>query len=119
MLNLPQKTLNNIKRVLLRKKKEVEEELEQVQKDDPAFEEVAEVHEPGSDSWVAEGHARVVALGEELKRIGGEVSEALGKIRKGIYGHCESCKKHIETTRLLVMPTARYCLSCSKKKAKK
>lgn len=118
MLNLPQGTLNTIKRVLLRRQKEVEEELQQVEKADPVLEVVAESREPGTDSWIAEGHARVIALGSELQRIGMDVKSALSKIKKGTYGQCEKCSKQIEHTRLLVMPTAKYCLSCSKKISK-
>lgn len=115
MLNLPQKTLDNIKKLLLKQQREVAEDIKEVEKDDPVKGDgLVESSEPGTDSWIAEGHARVVALGDQLTRLGGDVRVALGKIRNGTYGHCEKCKKHIETTRLLVMPTAKLCLKCSK-----
>lgn len=116
MLTLTQKTLQTIKKYLLNEQKKARESLRAVESEDPALtSSLAESSEPGTDSWIAENHARAIALGGNLKRMGLDVGKALAKIRKGTYGHCEKCGKHIETGRLLAMPTASLCLSCSKK----
>lgn len=116
MLNFPTKTLNLIKRKLLNQQKQVETNLLEVEKDDPAKDDsLAESSEPGTDSYIADTHSKAVVLGEQLKKAGNSIRHALSKIGKGTYGKCEKCGKQIELGRLLAMPMAQYCLSCSKK----
>lgn len=40
-----------------------------------------------------------------------EIDRALQKIEHGTYGLCEWCGKPIETERLMIVPTARYCIA--------
>lgn len=116
MLNLPQKTLDHIKKFLLRQRRQIEGNLKSVEKDDPAtVPALAETVEPGTEAWIASEHSRTVAMVEQMKKLSFSIGKALNKIRQGTYGHCEKCQKHIETSRLLAMPTAAYCVVCSKK----
>lgn len=116
MLDFPKKTLQSIKNLLLRQQKEVEKNLKEVEDDDPAkSDSLAEASEPGTDSYIADTHTKIVALGNQLKKTSSNIRAALLKIKKGTYGKCEKCGKQIELGRLLAMPTAQYCLSCSKK----
>lgn len=115
MLGLPRKTIINIKNLLQHQQREVEESLKKVEKDDPIKDIVmAESSESGTESWLAEGHAKATAIGNQLKEVVGSIKIALAKIRTGSYGFCERCGKGIEHQRLLVIPTTRYCLACSK-----
>ena len=41
-----------------------------------------------------------------------DIDIALGKIKKGIYGNCENCKKEISVERLEAFPAARTCRNC-------
>lgn len=119
MLTLTQKTLNNIKRILLKKQQKLADDIKGVSRDDPLTSDgLAESSEPGTDSWLAEQHTKALALGGNLKNMALSVRKALQKIKDGTYGHCEECGKHIETRRLLAMPTASLCLSCSQKATK-
>lgn len=119
MLGFPTKTINNIKRLLLRQQKEVEENLREIEEDDPAKPpELAESSEPGTDSYIADIHTKTLVLTSQLKKTSINIKNALLKIRKGTYGKCENCGKQIELGRLLAMPTAQYCVSCSKKISK-
>ncbi len=119
MLGFPTKTINNIKDLLQSQQKDIEKSLKEVENDDPVKEEsLAESSEPGTDSYIADSHIRTVALEEQLKKAHTSISTALSKITEGIYGKCEKCGKQIEVARLLAMPTAQYCLSCSKKNSK-
>ncbi|MBI2040224.1 TraR/DksA C4-type zinc finger protein [Candidatus Microgenomates bacterium] len=119
MLGFPTNSLKSIKNKLLRQQKEVEENIKEVEEDDPATTpSLAEPSEPGTDSYIAETHTRTVAIKEQLKKISGNIKTALGKIRKGTYGRCEKCGRQIELGRLLAMPTAQYCLADSKKISK-
>lgn len=120
MLNFPKETLEFIKRYLLRKQKEVEKNLKEVGKDDPAKSPaLAESSEPGTDSYIADTHAKTVVLEQQLNNAKTSIKVALSKIKNGVYGKCEKCGKQIEVGRLLAMPTAQYCVSCSKKSSKK
>ena len=119
MLNFPAKTIEFIKNLLIRQQKEVEKNLEGVEKDDPAKgDSLAEASEPGTDSYIADTHTKIVALEDQLKKTDSSIKKALLKIKNGVYGKCENCSKQIEIARLLAIPTAQYCLSCSKKTAK-
>lgn len=116
MLNFPTKTLNLLKKYLLREQKEVDKRLKEVEEDDPALSPaLAESSEPGTDSYIADIHTKTLVLGNQLKKTSNSIKNALLKIRKGTYGKCEKCGKQIELGRLLAMPIAQYCLSCSKK----
>ncbi|MBI2018604.1 TraR/DksA C4-type zinc finger protein [Candidatus Daviesbacteria bacterium] len=116
MSDFPTKTIKSIKRLLLRQQREVEENLKEIEEDDPAKSPaLAESSEPGTDSYIAETHTKTMVLGEQLKNASKNIKNALVKIRRGAYGKCEKCGKKIELLRLLVMPTAKYCVSCSKK----
>lgn len=119
MAGLPENTLETIKKYLLRQQKEVEVNLKDIQREDPVDpNKLAETSEPGTDSWVADNHGSVVVMGTELKGLGGRVKKALIKIKDGTYGKCEKCGNSIAVGRLLAMPTAEYCLSCSSKAKK-
>ena len=104
MLNLPRQTLDKITKVLLRRQRQVDEQLESIEKDDPVLAPgVDEASESGTDSWKADVHGRMGAIKNEI----------------GTYGKCENCGKDIEAERLEAMPTANLCISCSKKTSKK
>ncbi len=52
------------------------------------------------------------SLEENLERI----EKALTQIDKGAYGVCETCGNAIEADRLIALPQATQCMSCSSKK---
>lgn len=115
MLNFPKKTIDYIKNNLLNQQKEVEKNIKEAEADDPAMSnELAESTEPGTEAYIADSHTRTMALENQLKKAHTNIKVALSKIGKGSYGKCEKCDKQIEVGRLLAMPTARYCLTCSK-----
>ena len=116
MLKFPTKALKYIKKILLNQQREIEENLEEMEKDDPATQpSLVESSEPGTDSFIAEAHSKTLVLGDQLKKMSKSIKDALYRIAHGAYGKCENCGKRIELGRLLAMPTARYCLTCSKK----
>jgi RNA polymerase-binding transcription factor DksA len=119
MLNLNRQNIEKIRNKLLRQEKEVEEELKQIDKDDPVLDSgLAESIEPGSASWMADVHSKTVALKENLSQMLGKTRLSLKNLKKGTYGICEKCGKPIEEERLLAYPTATLCIKDSKKSAK-
>jgi len=46
------------------------------------------------------------------------VETALGRIREGTFGECESCGNEINAKRLEAVPWTRYCIACQEKKEK-
>lgn len=120
MLNFPKKTLEFIKKYLNRQQRQVDKSLQEVEQDDPAKSPaLAETSEPGTDSYIADVHTKSLVLGEQLKKTKTGIRAALLKIKNGAYGKCEKCGNQIEIGRLLAMPIAQYCVSCSNKPLKK
>jgi DnaK suppressor protein len=44
-----------------------------------------------------------------------QIESALDKIRRGRYGHCETCDKPIAPTRLKALPYATECIDCARR----
>lgn len=42
------------------------------------------------------------------------VNQALARIKRGTYGHCQVCKEPIEEKRLKISPTAKTCIKHAK-----
>lgn len=117
MLELPRQTLINIKKRLLRQQKEVKTRIKDLEKDDPVLAPGAEeASEPGTESWRADVHGRMVALKDDLLKFSQNIARSLISLKKGTYGKCECCGKQIEEARLKAMPTATLCMVCSKQK---
>lgn len=114
-------TLNRIKNILLKQQKKVEQNLKALENEDPVLSDnaSAESSEPGTDSWLADTHSRVVAIKQGLMDMLDNIRKALSNLKDGKYGKCENCGNPIEPERLKAMPTATLCISCSKKKPKR
>jgi len=105
--------LQNVKRLLFRKQREVEKELEHLKKDDPYFVQDRFIsNEPATDAQEYEGHERTVAQTAILNRTLLQLKKALSRIGIGKYGKCERCAKVIESERLKAFPAATLCLKC-------
>lgn len=116
MLKFPTKQINILKKYLQKEKKVVDKNLKVVKADDPATSPaLAESSEPGTDAYIADSHTKTVVLANQLKKVSSSIKNALLRIQKGTYGKCGKCGKQIELGRLLAIPTAEYCLSCSEK----
>lgn len=120
MLNFPKKTIGFIRDHLRKQEKEVEKSLRKVEEDDPVTSpSLAESSEPGTDSYIADSHTKTLVFKQQLNSAKTSITTALLKIKKGTYGKCEKCGLKIEVGRLLVIPTAQYCVSCSRKAFRK
>ena len=64
-----------------------------------------------------ETYERDLSLEHTLEKQLFEIEDALKRIVEGTYGICEDCHIEIPEERLRALPSARYCLDCSKKHA--
>jgi len=44
-----------------------------------------------------------------------QIDQALDRLEKGEYGHCQVCHKEIGKKRLQIIPWTPYCISCKEK----
>jgi DnaK suppressor protein len=109
------------KEILMRQQEKVEAELKDLEKDDPVLSDnaSAESSEPGTDSWLADTHSRVVAVRQNLLNMLANTKKALLNLKTGKYGTCEVCGNPIEPERLKAMPTATLCIADSRKNTEK
>lgn len=56
-----------------------------------------------------EGYEDNVAIVRTLESRYNDIKSGLDKIKHGVYGNCQVCKKEIETDRLEANPSARTC----------
>jgi len=113
---------NSIKELLLERRRKIESGLEQVAKKsargennyDTVFPEYGRAEDENAEEVAA--FIDSISMGENLKKSLDEIDLALKKIDSGKYGVCEVCSKKISKERLKILPTARYCLDCMKKK---
>lgn len=115
--------LEKFKKLLLERKKKIEQELASIaKKDDKLKGDYDTVFPDFGTSQSSDEEALEVAAYEstlpieyalELKLA--DVSKALKKIEDGTYGICDNCHELIDVKRLEIMPEAKICLKCQKK----
>lgn len=106
-------SVQEVKKYLLSKYKEVTNKLNTLDDEDSSSFEVApEPTELGTSSWQADTDSTKQAIKQRLLDFAQKIQTTLLKLQKGTYGLCEKCKKNIEKDRLEIMPTASLCISC-------
>jgi DnaK suppressor protein len=72
---------------------------------------------PGEhDRKVSEAVDKEIALEHTEEQMRRSVLDALQRIDDGIYGRCQQCGVPIPKARLDVVPFARYCVNCERKR---
>ena len=120
------KELNEFKKLILKKKEEVLEDIKHISEDtlkksqkDAAGDisgyayHMADV---ATDTYDREFSLGLASSGRELLY---SLDDALKRIEEGAFGICEDCKKVIAKTRLKAVPYARFCVKCQEKKEKR
>jgi DnaK suppressor protein len=79
---------------------------------DPAFPDYGDKEDENA-AEVAE-YATNLSLEQDLQRALRDVNSALDRVKKGTYGICKYCKKHIEERRLMARATSSACVECKK-----
>lgn len=107
--------LKDIKKKLTSEKEQLIKELDHYKKEDPYLVPGRSMSNTLDDDITeTEGHDRITATRLNLKARLAETETALKRIEDGKYGICKNCGKKISRERLEVMPTAAYCMECSK-----
>jgi DnaK suppressor protein len=67
------------------------------------------------DATEAFEQARDLALRQNTEQLLAQVTDALERFDKGIYGICEHCGSEIDPARLTALPYATLCLRCQQR----
>ena len=120
MPKLPQKTLKELKEHLLLERKRIEQDLRSIASKDPSVADDWDTRFPHFDvnASLEEGadeveeYATRLSIEHTLEARLQEIDMALGKIKEGPYGVCQTCNKPIDLKRLKIYPGANYCIRC-------
>ena len=117
MIRYPKNLLSPLLKYLKKEERELVDRKKRLERDDP-FKDSQRLNDNASDDIEAAeqlGHHQSEALSAETEAALMRVRDAMDRIEKGVYGVCESCGNIIDTDRLGIDPTAKYCINCAKK----
>src|SRR5262245_12098115 len=116
--SFPSKILSPVATFLKEKLTHLERRKKEVERDDPFNDGDRNFDMASPDDTAAEqfGHARILAVREQLDRRIIQIRKALARIKVGKYGVCDDCGKMIDTDRLVIEPEATLCASCQRKR---
>ncbi|HAI74093.1 MAG TPA: hypothetical protein DCS28_03840 [Candidatus Moranbacteria bacterium] len=115
---MDKKILDELKNLLLKERKDLEENLERIAKPvdkekgdyETTFENIGNDREDNTTE--VEEYADNLPVEITLEKNLQEVISALERIESGTYGFCENCQKEIGIERLRANPSARICIKC-------
>lgn len=119
-LRFPAQLLKPVGDFLTLRLKALQKTRREVAKEDP-FKDLSRIEDnasPDDDAAEQYGHARTLAIKDQLDRKMIQTRKALSRIKIGKYGICADCGEMIDTDRLMVYPEAIYCARCQKKREK-
>jgi len=115
---LNKKDLVELKEALLKEKTELEKDLNRIakpiDKEEGDYETSYEDIGANKDDNATEvdQYTQNLSIEDTLEKKLQDVLDALEKMKKGVYGICENCKKEIPLERLKANPSARVCIKC-------
>lgn len=122
--NIDEKTLAELKKALLEKREKLTAELAtfaEKSKDvkgnfKAKFAQIGS--RPDENALEVSQYETDLGLEYKLETDLADVNEALGKMKKGVYGICENCPRPqlIDIKRLRAFPEAKTCMKCSARK---
>lgn len=116
---MPETSYDKIKKLLLKKQKEINQQLASLAQDDSMMNDsLAESSELGTDSWREDVQAKMAAIKNDLKNMAHKIKESLLKLERGTYGKCDHCGQEIASQRLEAIPFATACQTCLLRTAK-
>lgn len=121
VVRFPSKVLLPIGTFFQDQLKRLETRKKDIEEEDP-FKDTSRLSDnasPDADAAEQFGHARTMAIKEQLDRKIVQTKKAMSRVKVGKYGLCEDCGNMIDTDRLMIYPEATLCVSCEKKREKK
>ena len=111
VIRFPSMLLTPVAKFLMSRLKTLKKTRKEVASDDPFRDTARLIDNASPDSDAAEqfGHAKTVAVKEQIDRMIIQTRKALARIRIGKYGICEDCGRMIDTDRLVIYPEATLC----------
>ena len=119
--HLDKKTIDEIKKSLEKRKKDIESELEKTTKEDKHEREKHKAIFPEFGNKSDENANEIasftdnLSLSKSLDDTLRDIENTLKRIEKGTYGICKYCKKPISEERLKIRPVSSACIACKKK----
>ncbi len=116
-MKIPREVLKPVEEHLKSQEKKLIKRKRSLEKEDPYRDTDRLIDNAAIDADAAEevGHERVFALKAEIDKTLIRIRKTLTRIKVGKYGLCLNCRKMIDTDRLAIDPTVRYCINCQKK----
>jgi DnaK suppressor protein len=108
---LDKKTLQRMKKVLLKEREEIIGEVKQIHESSKEMGQDG-IQDIGDEAANIYNKQILLSLSENERIRLQEVDEALDRIANGSYGVCEECGGPIDLKRLEVRPVAQYCVPC-------
>ncbi len=123
---LPKKELNEFKKLVLKRKEEINDEIKHIsddtlkksQKDASGDISGYTYHmaDVATDNYDREFSLELASSDRQSLY---ELEDALKRIEDGSFGVCEDCKRLITKVRLKAVPQARLCVKCQEKREKR
>jgi DnaK suppressor protein len=111
---LDKKTLQRLKKVLLKEREEIIGEVKQIHESSKEMGQDG-IQDIGDEAANIYNKQILLSLSENERLRLQEVDEALDRLGNGTYGICEECGGPIGLKRLEVRPIAIYCVPCKTK----
>lgn len=120
IITFPGKLLSPVAKFLSDRLISLEKRRKEISREDPFKDSTRLIDNasPDADAYEQFGHARTVAIKEQLDRKIIQTRKALSRIKIGKYGICEDCGRMIDTDRLMVYPEATLCAEDQAKREK-
>ncbi len=113
---LTKQLLQKIKEKLQKQEKDIKQEIENLQEQDPYLVDDREGYDVEDDVMEDQGHERLEILKNRLKANLNQVQTALSAVKLGKFGKCSKCGKQISKERLLAHPATEICRQCAQEK---
>lgn len=116
---MDKKVIEKIKKDLSIRKKQIEDELNDVAQKGKKDKLKTKFPEYGNktdeNAREIDEYSTNLATKKILENILRDINNTLGRIAKGTYGICKYCRKEMEKKRLLARPVASACIECKTK----
>ena len=111
VLKFPANVLTPVGNFLQERLESLKKRKKQIAEEDPFADEsrLEDNASPDSDAAEQFGHAKTLAIKQQLAKAIVQTRKALTRVKIGKYGICDDCGEMIDTDRLMIYPEATLC----------